>query len=467
MPADGAGVPERARVVGVAELTALVKGAINRRPELEDILVEGEVSNLSAPRSGHLYFSLKDRNASVRCVCFRIQAQRIPFHPEDGMVVVAHGRVDVFEAQGSYQLYVDRLEPSGVGALALAVEQTRRRLAAEGLFDEALKRAPAWLPRRVAVVTSSSGAAVRDVCTVLARRAPSVDVVVVSTPVQGDGAAAALANALARAQRVRGVETILLVRGGGSYEDLAAFQDEALARAIRASRIAVVTGIGHETDTTIADWAADRRAATPSAAAELAAPDTHRLRDDVVARSLRLGLAVRQGVAGKRAQLEHSTARLDRVAPSRRLPELRQALDARAGMLRGALLRELSLKRRVLQSAGSRLALLAPQRRLPLERAALAARRQQLDVAWATHAGVRRSRVAVARGRLEALSPARVLERGFSITLDAATGRIVQNPAAAPVGTRLRTRLSGGELLSRVDGAGSGSTGAVERLYDG
>ncbi|GAC1341371.1 MAG: hypothetical protein NVSMB29_11710 [Candidatus Dormibacteria bacterium] len=245
-------------VVSVAELTALVRGAINRQPELEDLLVEGEVSNLSPARSGHLYFTLRDGTASVRCACFRAQAQRIPFRPENGMVVIAHGRVDVFEAQGAYQLYVDRLEPSGVGALALAVEQTRRRLAAEGLFADDLKRELPWLPRRVAVVTSSSGAAIRDVCTVLARRAPCIDVVVVSTPVQGEGAAAAIVNALGRAQRLPGVESVLLVRGGGSFEDLAAFQQEAVARAIRACRLPMVTGASHETDTTIADWATDR-----------------------------------------------------------------------------------------------------------------------------------------------------------------------------------------------------------------
>ena len=456
----------RPRTVGVAELTALVRGAVNRQPELEDILVEGELSNLAAPRSGHLYFSLKDSSASVRCVCFRMQAQRIPFRPEDGMVVIAHGRVDVFPAQGTYQLYVDRLEPSGVGALALAVEQTRRRLAAEGLFADGLKREPAWLPRRVAVVTSSSGAAVRDVCTVLGRRAPCVDVVVVSAPVQGEGAAAALSHALARAQRVPGVETILLVRGGGSYEDLAAFQDEGLARAIRASRVPVVTGIGHETDTTIADWAADRRAATPSAAAELAAPDTRRLRDEVAMRSLRLGQAVRQGVAQKRGQLERAQARLEQRAPSRRLPELRQSLDARTGLLRAALLQELSLKRRVLQSASSRLALVSPQQRLPLARMGLGSRRQRLDAAWAGQAEGRRARLEGARGRLEALSPTRVLERGFSITVDAASGRLVRAPGGAPPGTRLRTRLSEGELLSTVDQS-QPPTHPGERLYDG
>ena len=273
-----------AAVCSVSDLTVLVRDALAARPELEDLLVEGEVSNLKAHVSGHLYFTLKDSRAAVSCVCFRANALQIPFRPDNGMTVVAHGSVQVYEQQGRYQLYVDRLEPSGVGALALGIEQLKQRLSAEGLFDERHKRALPLLPRRVVVVTSRSGAALRDVCTVIARRAPCIGVVLSPALVQGEGAVETLVRALQRADQVRDADVILLVRGGGSLEDLIAFNSEALARAIRSTRLPVVTGIGHETDTTVADLAADRRGATPSAAAELVAPSVGVLRDEVAAR---------------------------------------------------------------------------------------------------------------------------------------------------------------------------------------
>src|SRR5438309_752011 len=256
----------------VSDFTTLVRDALAVRPELEDVLVEGEVSNLQPHSYGHLYFTLKDSRAQLSCVCFRSNALRIPFKPENGMTVVAHGAVQVYEAQGRYQLYVDRMDPSGVGALALAIEQLKRALGAAGLFDERHKRPLPLLPRRVVVVTSRTGAAFRDVYTVMTRRAPGIDIVLSPATVQGEGAAETIARAIQRADQVAGAGVILLVRGGGALEDLMPFNTEAVARAIRAAQLPVVTGIGHETDTTIADLAADRRAATPSAAAELVAP---------------------------------------------------------------------------------------------------------------------------------------------------------------------------------------------------
>ena len=300
----------------VSQLTAVVRAALSVEPQLEDVLVEGEVSNLRMPVSGHMYFTLKDATSSIRCVSWRSARLRIPFQPESGMTVIAHGRVDIYEQDGAYQLYVDALDPSGHGALALAVEQLLKRLSAEGLFDPARKRPLPLLPRRVAVVTSTSGAALRDVCTVVRRRAPQVGVLVSPTPVQGDGAEGAIVNALRRAQEAVGVDVVLLVRGGGSLEDLWAFQGEALARAIRASRVPVVTGIGHETDTTVADWAADRRAPTPSAAAEVAVPDTTALRRDLVRRADRLPgrlPSLVAGMPGLRAARRFSSRRLAAV----------------------------------------------------------------------------------------------------------------------------------------------------------
>jgi exodeoxyribonuclease VII large subunit len=440
-----------ARHMTVTELTALVRNAIAGVPQLEDLLIEGELSNVRLPGSGHIYFTLKDRAASVRCVIFRREAARIPFHPQNGMVVVAHGRVDVYEVDGTYQIYVDRLEPAGVGALALALQQITTRLRGEGLFDESRKKRLPVLPRRVAVVTSSTGAAVRDAVTVIRRRGRGrVGAVVVPTPVQGEGVAPMIVNALRRAQELDGVDVILLVRGGGSLEDLWAFNDEALARAIRDSRIPVVTGVGHETDTTIADFAADRRAATPSAAAEVAVPDVLLLRQEVEGRAVRLRQALRQELTIKRRELVASSSRLEAVSPQRRLPQLRQQLDGQMLRLRHALLQDLAGKRRRLQTLQSALAQTSPAARLPLEREGLLRRRAALTAATRSLLARQRASLGAARAQLGALSPLRTLERGYSITLDAASGGVVTSASQLAAGARMRTLLRDGEVESEV-----------------
>jgi len=450
------------RTLTVAELTGIIRGVIARSPELEDVLVEGEISNLSMPASGHLYFTLKDAGASISCVVWRSQRAQIPFRPENGMTVIVHGHVEVYDAQGRYQLYADRLEPSGVGALALAVEQRRRALAAEGLFDEARRRTLPLLPRRVVVVTSRSGAALRDVLTVTGRRAPCVDVVLSPATVQGEGAVETLVLALERAQSVRGADVVLLVRGGGSLEDLMAFNDERLARAMRSSRLPVVSGVGHETDTTIADLAADRRGATPSAAAELVVPDCRRLGEELASRGARLAVAARQALAVKRAAVEQRHARLDTASPARRLPSHRQELDARTARLRSAVVAALSVKRRTLDGSLGRLQLSSPAYRLAVERRGLQARGQRLsDLAGA---GMR-SRQEALRGRrahLEALSPLGVLERGYSITMDDVSGAVLTDPGSVSAGQRIRTRIARGVLISRAEA----STDDHEQTYD-
>jgi len=431
-----------APVCSVSDLTLMVHDALAARPELEDVLVEGEVSNLKAHVSGHLYFTLKDAQSAISCVCFRTNALRIPFRPDNGMTVVAHGSVQVYGQQGRYQLYVDRLEPSGVGALALGVEQLKQRLSAEGLFDERRKRRLPLLPRRVVVVTSRSGAALRDVCTVIARRAPSIGVVLSPATVQGDGAVETLIRALQRAEQVRDADVILLVRGGGSLEDLIAFNSESLARAICATRLPVVTGVGHETDTTVADLAADRRAATPSAAAELVAPNVTALREDVAARHARLGLAL-VGLVGVHRQRVH-------IATLR---------------LRQALTHETSLKRRALSHELSRFAVAHPSRRVELERIRLGRTAERLQDTTVRVTFARRAALTTRTARLAALSPRRTLERGYSITSDA-DGRVLTDAGAVQAGARLRTVLRHGSLESIVDRVKTGSPSSDEQMYD-
>ncbi|MGD0833904.1 MAG: exodeoxyribonuclease VII large subunit [Candidatus Dormibacteria bacterium] len=459
------------RPLTVAELTGIIRGVISMSPELEDVLVEGEISNLSLPSSGHLYFTLKDGGAALGCVVWRSQRLQIPFRPANGMTVIVHGRIEVYDAQGRYQLYADRVEPSGVGALALAVEQRRQALAAEGLFDAARKRRLPLLPRRVVVVTSRTGAALRDVLTVLGRRAPCVEVVVSPATVQGEGAAETLVLALERAQLVAGAEVVLLVRGGGSLEDLMAFNDEGLARAVRGSRLPVVCGVGHETDTTLADLAADRRAASPSAAAEMVAPDSRRLAAELAGRRGRLSAAGARGLHARREAVERLRSRLENASPLRRLPSHRQEMDARAARLRAALSAAVMGKRRELERAGGRLRLVSPGQRLDLERERLARRGRRLSDLTGSAVEGRRHGVAVRRAQLEALSPLAVLDRGYSITMDGATRAVLTEAAAARPGQVLRTRLARGTVVSTVreadgEGAGAGSTAEPERMYD-
>jgi exodeoxyribonuclease VII large subunit len=449
----------------VTELTALVSDSLAARPELEDVLVEGEISNLTRPSSGHLYFTLKDRSSQLGCVCFRTSAMRIPFAPENGLTVVAHGQVGVYNQQGRYQLVVDRLEPSGVGALALAVEQRRRALAAEGLFDTRLKRPLPLLPARVAVVTSRTGAALHDVVTVMGRRAPCVDIVFSSATVQGDGAADTIVAALRRAGRVRGVEVVLLVRGGGSLEDLMAFNDAEVARAIRACPIPVVTGVGHETDITIADLAADHRAATPSAAAETAVPSCAQLHGDLDARGRRLRDALRGELGHKRERARRRLARLDQLSPAARVGRMRHELHAREARLRGAVLGGVARRQRELERVRGSLELNSPLRALPVHRERLEGRARRLDGGIAALIATRRRHVDGVRGRLDALSPLRVIDRGYSITVDAATGRVVTAAADVGPGALLRTRLAVGSLLSEVLPDGPGAP-TPEQMYD-
>jgi exodeoxyribonuclease VII large subunit len=438
-----------ARPYTVSELTALVRDALGARPELEEVLVEGELSNVNSPASGHLYFTLKDGRAAVHCVCFRSNALRIPFHPENGMTVVVHGTVQVYDAQGRYQINADRMDPSGVGALTLAVEQVKRKLSAEGVFDDRHKRRLPLLPQRVVVVTSRTGAAWRDVCTVMSRRAPGVDIVLSPATVQGEGAAETIVRALRRADGVRGAEVILLVRGGGSIEDLMPFNSEAVARAIRSTRLPVITGIGHETDTTVADLAADRRAATPSAAAEVVVPAVMELHRQLVARRERLGQVMRGLIGTRRTSVERTWNRLGRLSPAATVASLRQDLDRRAALLRHALLREVAVQRRRLDAAAGRLQAEQPVHRIAGAKARLGHLDARLRHAGATVVERKRSALAPRSARLEALSPLNTLGRGYSITLDG-SGRVVADAAAVDAGETIRTLLHRGVVDSVV-----------------
>lgn len=430
-------------VLTVSQLARSVRDALEHRFPL--LWVSGEVSNLTVARSGHVYFSLKDRLAQVRCVMFRSRAQLLDGPVEEGMQVEARALVSFYEARGDFQLVVEHLRPAGLGALYEAFVRLRDRLGREGLFDEAAKRSPPSHPRAVGIVTSLQAAALSDVLTTLARRNPSIPVVVYPAQVQGAQAPEELCRALARAARRREVDVLLLVRGGGSIEDLWAFNDERLARAVRACPIPVVCGVGHETDVTIADLAADRRAPTPTAAAELVSP----LRDELLARIASLAARI------ARCAWRELQGRMQHVdALGRRLIHPARRLEAQRRLLEQLELRLARASERRAENGRWRIAQLVERSRVRLPNVAVLRERvQDLDDR------ARRStarRLAAHSARLDALAralshlgPDAVLARGYAIVRDA-DGRVLRDATLLAPGDAVSLRLARGAAEAEV-----------------
>lgn len=315
-------------VLSVSQLNRYIKMNFDADENLANIFISGEISNFTNHyRTGHLYFTLKDDSAAVRAVMFNSSAKRLKFMPEDGMKVIARGRVSVYEASGQYQLYVDDMQPDGVGALNLAYEQLKEKLQKEGLFSELHKKPLPPYPEKVGVITSPTGAAVRDIINVLGRRFPYAEIVFCPVLVQGDGAHLQLTDAVNLFNSERAADVIIIGRGGGSIEDLWEFNDEGLARAVYNSEIPVISAVGHETDFTICDFVADMRAPTPSAAAELAVPDANELQYALSAFKNRMFLNVSSGIADRRSRLEYLTSKGALKSPDEMLSNRSQRLD--------------------------------------------------------------------------------------------------------------------------------------------
>ena len=394
----------------VSELNARIKGLIESDPALGSVCVRGELSNYKIYPSGHHYFTLKDAESSLRCVMFRSAASKLRFRPESGMGVTVCGRVSVYPRDGAYQLYCEELIPEGAGDLQLAYEQLKERLRREGLFDPAHKKPIPRYPERIAVITSSAGAAVHDIIRVLRKRWPVAKVLLLPVRVQGVEAPPEIVGAIRYANRHRLADLIITGRGGGSIEDLWAFNDERVARAIYESELPVISAVGHEPDVTIADFVADLRAATPSNAAELAVPDMSELRE----------------------ALSAARARLDQ-AVNRRLSERRKGLEELAS-------------RRVMQSPTG----FIDQRRLELDSIRL-----RLDTAATARLGRERQEFSRLAAKLDALSPLKVLGRGYSIALDAG-GRAVKDAGRLSPGERLELRFSKGSASCLVESVNGG-----------
>lgn len=412
--------------------------------------VEGELSNLAQPASGHIYFSLKDRAAQVRCAMFRSKRLLLGFKPANHQQVLVRARLGLYEGRGDFQLVVEHMEPAGEGALRLQFERLKEKLAGEGLFDEAQKRALPSIPGRVGLITSPTGAALRDLLTVLERRFPALPVLIYPAPVQGQGAAEKLVAALDLANTRAECDVLILARGGGSLEDLQAFNDEALARAVRRSAIPVVTGIGHEIDLTIADLAADRRGATPSAAAELVSPSAQHLGQRLRASEQRLlGIQTRVLTAfGQRFAAVERHLRL--LHPLDRLQRRQQRIDDLQHRMEVALTRKLEGARGRLVPLASRIEAASPHGELERRRLILGGLGRRLDEAAGRALNACGERLTRAVEGLEARSPLATLARGYAILRDVGTGQVITDAGQVTPGDRLDAYLAQGSLALEV-----------------
>jgi exodeoxyribonuclease VII large subunit len=426
------------RILGVSDVARAIKAAVREDPRLADLWVEGEVGRVTISSAGHAYFALKDERSQLQCVWFRDDRLRSAFEAQSGLRVVAHGRVDLFEPQGALQLYVESLQPAGVGDLALRFEELKARLAAEGLFDAARKRALPVRPNVIAVITSPTGAVWKDVATVLARRWPLAKVLLVGAQVQGPDAPASIVSAFRRLERHRDELTrdgraadvpqvTILARGGGSLEDLWSFNDERVVRAVIAHPIPVVCGVGHEVDVTLADLAADVRAPTPSAAAEIIVPDRVEMAGALRRAGGRLTGAATARLGAATRDLSVERRALDRLAPAAQLASSRERVGLLLDRATRAIERRLTDARTQAARGGILPALVARQ---------TAAARSSLDAASAA---------------LAVLGPQATLDRGYAIVRRTADDVIIRDPADAPPGTALRLRVAQGELPATSD----------------
>ena len=435
------------RVFTVSELTVRLKATLEEA--FPAVWVEGEISNLRTPGSGHAYFTLKDEGAQLSAVLFRGRGRRVRFDLEDGMQVLAFGGLDVYAARGQYQLVVEMMEPKGLGALQLAFEQLKRKLEAEGLFDEGRKRPLPAFPRVIGVVTSPTGAAIRDILNIIGRRFGDLRILIAPVRVQGDEAPGEIVKALENLQTVPDLDVVIVGRGGGSIEDLWAFNDEGVARAIAACRVPVISAVGHETDFTIADFVADQRAPTPSAAAELVVREKLAVIETLADLYARLKQAVTAEVAAYRERVEFLSRRRVLTDPARALRDLHRRLDELQGRLRlGLRSSQRQVRHRVALATG------ALRSRNPLARIAggaalLAQLRGRLIAAAAHSLKASRSRFAESVGRLESLSPLGVLARGYSLTR-LPSGAVVRSAGQVAVGDPLEILLYQGALGARV-----------------
>jgi exodeoxyribonuclease VII large subunit len=444
--------PER-RIYTVSDLTARIRELLAKH--FTDVTVQGEISNCRGATSGHYYFTLKDERAQVKCVLFKQQQRGMKFFPEDGLKVTVRGSVSVYEPRGEYQIYVESLEPAGRGALQLAFEQLKKRLEAEGLFDSSRKKPLPLLPSRIVLITSPSGAAVRDVVRILKRRFPNVHLTLYPVRVQGEGAAGGIVKALDYFSKNRTVDVVLLVRGGGSLEDLWSFNEESVARAIVASAIPVISGVGHETDFTIADFVADVRASTPSAAAELVVQTRREFDKHVFDLRARLEGSLRYRLLELSRRVHALAGRPGFRRPLDLLRQQRQRSDELNSRLATGLRGRLQDSRKRLHSARLQVASFDFRAKIGALRLRLQKAAHELAAGEERLLRLKRDRWERLALQLQERSPLKVLERGYAIATDAA-GKVLTDAAQVEIGDAVTIRFHRGKLGAEVTKKESG-----------
>ncbi|WP_429124464.1 exodeoxyribonuclease VII large subunit [Aeromonas allosaccharophila] len=437
------------QVFTVTRLNSAVRMILEQ--DLGLVWLTGELSNLAMPSSGHWYFSLKDLGAQVRCAMFKGNNRRVTFRPQDGMQVLVQARVSLYEPRGDYQLIIESMQPAGDGVLALRFEELKRRLGAEGLFDESRKRPLPREPRAVGLITSAIGAALHDMLTVLKRRAPDLPVFIYPTQVQGSAAIGQIVAAIANANRRAEVDVLIVGRGGGSLEDLWCFNEEAVARAIAHSAIPVISAVGHEVDVTISDFAADLRAPTPSAAAELVAPDNQARIQRLGHLKQRLLQAMNRQQTAARHDFILLQKRLDHQDPKRRLEQQSQRLDELSTRLQQLLRQRLHQGERRLTNLELRLQGKSPERLLAAGKRRHQLAEERLYALIAKRQDLASHRLAMLTARLDGVSPLATLGRGYSITRTP-RGEVISRADQVNCGDQLITTLAKGSLLVRVEG---------------
>jgi exodeoxyribonuclease VII large subunit len=442
---------EKIRIYSVSQLNEEIKLLLETH--FDFVWVEGEISNLRMPMSGHYYMVLKDEKAQIHAVMFRPQTRYIKFRPEDGMKVIAQGRVGLYEPRGEYQIIIDYLEPLGVGALALAFEQMKKKLAGEGLFDEKIKKPLPFLPQKVAVITSPTGAAIRDFLKVIRRRFANIEIILVPVKVQGDEATGEIVEALEFVNLALDVDVIVLTRGGGSLEDLWAFNREEVAYAIRASRIPVVSAVGHEIDVTISDLTADLRAPTPSAAAELLVAEKESLKDRIVQFRSRLALAFKSHLLSRSQRLQILTKGLG--DPRRRLADSWLRLDefhSRVVRLAQVMVRE---KKRHLTSETRALMLYSPMSFIVSLRQRIDFQKRSLTTGMMRRLQDSRNALTLLTEKMKDISPLSVLQRGYAVVRKLPEKWVLTRASQVAKGDYVSLTLAEGELECKVEKVGN------------
>ena len=441
------------RALSVSELNRLARSILE--DGIAKVWVEGELSNLSRPASGHVYFSLKDDSAQLRCAYFRGRQRGPTINLKNGDQMLAFGKVSIYEARGDYQLIVEQVEPAGEGELRRRFEALKEKLAAEGLFDEDRKRALPALPAAIGVVTSPTGAAIRDIVTVLQRRFPAIPIIVYPTAVQGEAAAPQIASMIDTAARRNECDVLIVGRGGGSLEDLWPFNEEVVARAIAACPIPVVSAVGHEVDFTIADLVADVRAPTPSGAAELVVPDQAEWRRKLDSTATRLARLARRYLEDRSQAVDWLGKRLVQGSPAATVRRQREWLGNLKQVMSAAIRHDLATRRMALDRTGSHLLRHSPAMSVQRSIGRTDALRQRLENAGRHAVERKTNRLVLAARALDSVSPLATLERGYAIVTDAASGRVLTDASAVEVGSAIVARLADGSLQATVTRAAS------------